>query len=386
MMRDFKIVQDPLNGPIKISGVVGDLIDDHYFQRLRYIKSLGLCYLVFPGANHTRFEHSIGAMHLARQFAETLNLPDSELAAVSALLHDIGHPPMSHSVEGFFREKSGMDHQTAGVRMVLGRKPFEDSIIPEILENYSIDPKTVSEIMVGKSKEYPLLSRIISGPIDVDELDYLRRDSMFCGVAIGLIDHRRIMNISVVEENEIMIEEKGIPAVESLLISRILMYNSVYFHKTCRISQKMLEYALYSFDQEFTENPFRMGDHDLLSMLKQDRSAGKFIDDIMQRHLYKRVLKKEYSRDAIKDIEGLIKSDPEISSFDYILDVLPPLEFTGTDRVKTDLLVYKDGEKRTLESVSPLSKALYDTLENRSIILSTSREKRERIADLVKGV
>lgn len=384
-MENYKIIQDPLNGPIKVQGVFEELIDSEYFQRLRYVKQLGLCFLVFPGANHSRFEHSLGAYHLSNFYSEHLDLRDRDILAASALLHDIGHPPLSHSLEDYFEENYGLSHLEAGVRMIRGVEPFSDSTIPDILEKYSIDPLVVSEIITGHSKEYDLLSKIISGPIDVDELDYLRRDSMFCGVAMGLIDHRRIINISAVDEGDIVIEEKGIPSIESLLISRVLMYNSVYFHKTCRISQKMLEYALEEFLGRF-ENPFTMGDQQFLEKLREDGSSGKFINKILKRKLYKRVIQTRYEPEVYELMNDVIKDLIEITEHDYIIDVIPPLSFAGKERLKTGLLVYKDGIKSELEAVSPLVRALYETLENRTIIVSAPQEMFEPISNALKVV
>ncbi len=366
-LAEYKIIQDPLNGPIKLSGLYEELLDTPEMQRLRYIKSLGLCYLVFPGANHTRFEHSLGVMNLARDFAHSLDLESPDLAAVSGLLHDIGHPPMSHGVEIYFQKTTGMDHLEAGKRIVRGDSPFLDSSIPDILSRNGIDPSDVADIMGGKSSRYPVHSKIVSGPIDVDEMDYLRRDSLFCGVRLGLIDERRIMNIAKTEGSDLVIEEKGIPAVESVLIGRVLMYNSVYFHKTCRISQIMMHKALEQMADPI-EAPFSIGDHDMLNRVLKDSGSSALANEIMSRKLFKPVAKVPYTPAKLKEVEERLAN--KYRNSDFIVDIIPPLAFSGIDRVKSDLKVVTGKDIFPLENVSPLVRALYDTLEIRSITVS----------------
>lgn len=366
---EYKIVQDPLVGPIKLSGLYEQIIDTPEMQRLRYVKSLGLCYLVFPGANHTRFEHSLGVMSLAGEFAQNLGLEDPQIAAVAGLMHDIGHPPMSHSVEEYFGDITGMDHLEAGTRIVAGKPPFTDSTIPDILRDDGIEPSDITEIMRGHSRKYPVHSKIVSGPIDVDEMDYLRRDSLFCGVKLGLIDEKRIMNIAKVDGTDLVIEEKGIPAVESVLISRILMYNSVYFHKTSRIAQIMLDKAL-RMASDGIENPFRMTDQDTFSLLLNNEKAAPLARDIMNRRLYKPVARIPYTEESLNAVSASLIE--KCSTSEYIVDVIPPRAFAGIDRVKSDLKVVTGGETYPLEKVSPLVRALYETLEIRSIVVSAS--------------
>ncbi|HLH86660.1 MAG TPA: HD domain-containing protein, partial [Thermoplasmataceae archaeon] len=137
----FKIIQDPLNGPLKVRSDVLEIIDLPELQRLRYIRQLGMCHLVFPGANHSRFEHAIGTFHIAMQFAEALGVEPKLEMSLAALLHDVGHPPLSHAIEGFFKSSTGMDHLEAGIRMILGEEPFSKSSIPSALEHIGVYPK-----------------------------------------------------------------------------------------------------------------------------------------------------------------------------------------------------------------------------------------------------
>ncbi|WP_393970705.1 HD domain-containing protein [Oxyplasma meridianum] len=377
-MEKFKVIQDPLNGPIKVDKLALELMDSTYFQRLRYVRQLGLCYLVFPGANHTRFEHSLGAYHLASEASEAFGIRDRDIFQVSALLHDIGHPAMSHSVESYFEKLTGMDHLEASCKIIQGKEPFGDSQIPEILEKFSISPSEVASIISGKSSTYPVISKLISGPTDIDEMDYLRRDALFTGVAMGHIDHRRIFNVTSIDDNSLYIEEKGIPAAESLLIGRILMYNSVYFHKTARIAQLMLEKALEISGGELG-NPFRITDHYLMDKLLTNKKAGYISKSIMERRLYKPVLKTSYSREKLSSIkQGIGELGLDVTE-KTITDIIPPLDFIGEGRIKSSIQVLVGGRKVDIKELSPLVAALYGTMKKRHILVSADVSVKSRV-------
>ncbi|MHB8561282.1 MAG: HD domain-containing protein [Thermoplasmataceae archaeon] len=383
-MEKFKVIQDPLNGPVKVDNLALEIMDNRYFQRLRYVRQLGLCYLVFPGANHTRFEHSLGTYHLASEACEAFGIKDKAILQASALLHDIGHPAMSHSVEGYFEKLSGMDHLEASCRIIKGNEPFGDSPIPDILEKFSILPDDVASIIGGKSLKYPILSKIISGPTDIDEMDYLRRDALFTGVAMGHIDHRRIFNISSMDDDSIYIEEKGVPAAESLLIGRILMYNSVYFHKTARIAQLMLQRALEISSVDLG-NPFRLTDHDLMSKLLADRNGSYLAKSILERKLFKPVLKTPYDEEKLFRIKEAIEKTGE-SPEKVITDIIPPLDFSGEGRIKSSIQVLMGGKKVDIGEISPLVRSLYGTMNKRHILVSADISIYEKIGEAMAKI
>jgi len=378
-MDEFKVIQDPLNGPVKVDNLALEIMDSNYFQRLRYVRQLGLCYLVFPGANHTRFEHSLGTYHLASEASEAFGIREKSILQVSALLHDIGHPPMSHSVEGYFEKLTGMDHLEASSRIIMGEEPFGDSAIPHILEKFSILPSDIVSIISGKSLKYPLLSKIISGPTDIDEMDYLRRDALFTGVAMGHIDHRRIFNISSLDTDSIFIEEKGVPAAESLLIGRILMYNSVYFHKTARIAQLMLQKAL-EISRVDLGNPFHLSDHELMAKLLKDKNAGDIAKSILERKLFKPVMKTQYHEGKLIRIKEAVEKTGE-NQEKVIIDIIPPLSFTGEDRIKSSIQVRTGGRKVDISDVSPLIDSLYRAMNKRNIVVSAHASAYEKISE-----
>jgi HD superfamily phosphohydrolase len=374
----YKIIQDPINGPVKVPGYVLKIIDSPEFQRLRNIRQLGMCHYVFPGANHTRFEHSLGTYYLSLQFSDILHIEEPELLSASALLHDLGHPPISHGIEGFFERITGLDHVDAGKQMIKGSGKFTESSIPGILESMDLSPERVCSLIDGSSLQDRLLSRIVSGPMDVDEMDYLRRDSVYCGVNVGNIDYRRIMNVAIRDQEDLYIGRKGITAVEGLLISRILMYSSVYFHKTSRIAQGMLEIALSPLIDGI--DPFRMDDGDLMNILKVNKDR-RICRQIIQRDLFKPILRTRYTSEKVKLLREKLDSMEESIEGKYFLDTIPPISFKGPGRVKSDLKVIEGNEIHDLTEVSPLVRTLEETMENKEIVLSAD----SKIADDVKS-
>jgi hypothetical protein len=380
-MADFKIIQDPVHGPIRIDGVVEKLIDSIEFQRLRFIRQLGLSFLVFPGANHTRFEHSLGTMYISDQFSEKIGLEDADTLRISALLHDIGHLPFSHSFEDFFFTKTKMEHQEAGRRIILGEKPFEESGIPDILEKFSMSPREISDMVAGRQKTAS--SSIVSGPVDADELDYLLRDSTFCGIALGLVDYKRIINTLIYKDNKLIIEEKGIPNLESLLIGRILMYRSVYWHKTCRIAQGMMGIALRMKRSEMKE-PFSKTDYEFLTELLVDHGSSEMTRRILRRDLFKVIYSSEYDSEKYKRIRNMMEENFQSDLF--LIDVIPPLEFDGAERLKTNMTVLVNGKNMKVSSASPLVNSLSKIVRERKILVSCDRKIAEKSLSLLGSV
>jgi len=233
-----KIINDPVFGFISIkSDLVFDLIEHKYFQRLRRIKQLGLSCLVYPGANHTRFEHTLGALHLMRSTLDVLMMKgveitnaEAEATAIAILLHDIGHGPFSHALECAL--VTGISHEQLSLLLM------EDL-------NREFNGKLDMGIAIFKN-EYPkkFLHQLVSSQLDMDRLDYLRRDSFYSGVVEGAIGSDRIINMLNVSNDQLVIDKKGIYSVEKFLIARRLMYWQVYLHKTVIAAEFMLINAL----------------------------------------------------------------------------------------------------------------------------------------------
>ena len=197
MNENTKTIRDPIHGDIKLDGLFLELIESPEIQRLYHIKQLGFAHLVFPGAHHTRFEHSLGAYYVASRAAEMLNLnkEEKEIIACASILHDIGHGPFSHTLEYILRNTLNVDHIDLTEKLIFGEytifnnkeKEFIEALnVFEILKKHSIDHKEIINIIRGKSNKKPYLSQLLNSSIDVDQLDYLIRDAYYTGVAYGM--------------------------------------------------------------------------------------------------------------------------------------------------------------------------------------------------------
>jgi uncharacterized protein len=229
-----KIMNDPVYGFINIpSDRIFDIIEHPYFQRLRRIKQLGLTYLVYPGAYHTRFQHALGAMHLMENAISTIRSKGHEITdeegravAVAILMHDIGHGPFSHALE--FSIVQGINHEKISLAFMNRLNQIcggELSMAIDIFRDQY-------------SKKF--LHQLVSGQLDVDRLDYLRRDSFFSGVTEGVVGSDRIIKMLTVVNDKLVVESKGIYSIEKFLVARRLMYWQVYLHKTVISAEQLL--------------------------------------------------------------------------------------------------------------------------------------------------
>ena len=221
-----KIINDPIYGFIKIKfDIIYDLIEHPYFQRLRRIKQLGLTNYVYPGANHTRFQHALGAMYLMEQAIDVIRgkgneitKEEEEAVSIAILLHDIGHGPFSHALE--YTIIDDIDHEKLSLLIMNAlNEEFKNKLdlaITIFTDNYH--------------KKY--LHELVTGQLDMDRLDYLKRDSFFTGVYEGVIGEDRIIKMLNVKDDQLVSEQKGIYSIERYLTARRLMYWQVYFHKT----------------------------------------------------------------------------------------------------------------------------------------------------------
>lgn len=233
-MKKFKIINDPIYGFIQIPNeLLFALIEHRYYQRLRRIKQLGMTYLVYPGAIHTRFHHALGAMHLANEAIEVLRLKGHEIThdeatgvLIAVLLHDIGHGPFSHALESSI--VSGIHHEDMSAL-----------IMQKLNDEFEGKLSTAIEIFYGR---YPkkFLHQLVSSQLDMDRLDYLSRDSFFTGVSEGVISYDRIIKMLNVANDNLVVEVKGIYSIEKFIIARRLMYWQVYLHKTVLAAERVL--------------------------------------------------------------------------------------------------------------------------------------------------
>ena len=374
MKKHLKIINDPVYGFIRIpSSLILELIEHPYFQRLRYIKQLGMTHLVYPGALHTRFHHAIGAMHLMQLAIETLrnkgqliNEEEEEGALIAILLHDIGHGPFSHALEHTI--VSNISHETLS-------QWFMNKLNEQFAQQLTI-------AIAIFNHQYPkkFLSQLISGQLDLDRLDYLNRDSFFTGVAEGVVGFDRIIAMLDVKNNQLVIEEKGIYSVEKFLIARRLMYWQVYFHKTVIAAEQLLIKILkrakylalegeklfatpslsYFLHQEIAYSDFlsntnnlthfsHLDDHDIFTAIKvwaehTDPILSHLCHNLIYRHLYHIEIKNEpFSKAEIKNWE-------QKTLFKFMCAKEDISYFTFTDTIKNN--AYNIGDTK----ISILSK------------------------------
>lgn len=386
-MQDSKLINDPVFGFIKIpKGLLYDIVKHPYMQRLSRIKQLGLSSVVYPGAQHTRFQHSLGAFFLMTEAIEQLKrkghfIFDSEAEAAKAaiLLHDIGHGPFSHVLE--YTLTKDISHEQ--ISLLLMEKMNEE-----------MNGALSLAIKVFKG-EHPkkYLHQLVSGQLDMDRMDYLRRDSFFTGVPEGSIGSARIIKMLNLKEEQLVVDEKGIYSIENFLIARRLMYWQVYLHRTCITYENMListlsrakelakrgvslfaspalHYFLYndvdkkSFYEgdEALNNFIQLDDNDIWTSLKvwsnnEDEILSLLSSGMINRQLFKTEISSEvFNERAINDIRKQVSKHLNISTEEakYFVSsgIIGNKMYDPFDN-SIDLL-YKDGSLKNISEISDI--------------------------------
>jgi len=385
-MNKKKIFNDPVYGFISIPhGIIFDLIEHPYYQRLRRISQLGLSHYVYPGALHTRFHHALGAMHLMTQAIETLRSKNVEISKkeargvlIAILLHDIGHAPFSHALE----------HTLVNVH----HEELSELFMQKLNEIFKGKLDIAIQIFQNK---YPkkFLHQLVSSQLDMDRMDYLNRDSFFTGVSEGVIGYDRIIKMLTVKNNELVVEEKGIYSIEKFLISRRLMYWQVYLHKTVLSAEQMLIRALerakdlaqkgvelegsdalrYFLYNNFSRKDFKkkrdellekyasLDDIDILAALKNWTSHDDYVlsflsKSIIERKLFKIKLQNEpFKSDYIKEMRLKVQNNlPEDRSEKSNFLVFTGKESNSAYSTKKDeiKILYKNGKVLPMSDAS----------------------------------
>jgi HD superfamily phosphohydrolase len=298
------IVTDAVHGILNFKNpeIIKELIDTSYMQRLRYIKQMEFAYLVFPSAEHTRFQHSLGAAYIAGIIASNLGCSREEIkkCEVAALLHDIGMFPFSHTLErGDFGRMYGLSHEDETVNIIKNDiKENGKKELKNIFDKYKLDPEELIDIIKGLHE----LSPIIKGPIDADKLDYLQRDSYFLGIGVKIDPYVYHMLYMPPEKiKEIYVKEKGVGNVEALFFARYTLRQRVHFHHAIRAASLMLNRAVmdaFSRGKIKIKDLVEMGDEELLNKLRQAGGyAEKLVERLKKRKLYKRVAEFELEKE-----------------------------------------------------------------------------------------
>jgi len=380
-----KIINDPVHGFITIPDeLVYDLIQHPFFQRLRRIKQLGLSHLVYPGANHTRFHHALGAMHLMRKAVNVLqkkgvSITEEEKQAVTIaiLLHDIGHGPFSHTLEHSLLKS--VNHEEMSLLFMKKLNQEHDGKLQLAIDIFT------------NNYHKSFLHELVSSQLDMDRLDYLQRDSFFTGVSEGVVGSERIITMLNVVDDQLVVEEKGIYSIENFISARRIMYWQVYMHKTVVSSEHMLikilrrakemfqageklfaspflrtfleqEVTIRDFDSnsELLKHFALIDDNDLISAIKtwqysEDAILAKLCTDIVSRKLFKTEIakvpfKEDYILSKQLDIQKRLGFSDEESIYFFQSQKL--VNSAYNDEEKPILILSKSGQIQDLALAS----------------------------------
>ena len=350
-------IKDSVHDHITVRGVAEALLDTPPVQRLRRVKQLGTVGLVYPSANHTRFEHSLGVYHLAEEALGHLGIggTQAERVRAAALLHDVGHPPYSHNTESLLERYVGRGHDEVHDLLSAGE-------VARVLEDAGLDPDRVAGLVGGGGQ----LGQLVSGELDVDRMDYLVRDAHHTGVPYGTIDHGRLVRELRFVGGDLVLAEGNVQTAESLLLARALMNPTVYNHHVARISKATLRRGAERLVRSGAVEPdefARMDDHDLVAAMRAHDGASPFARRLDHRDLPKRAVWAEFpdvndslvdaDRETVAEHEADIADRAGVDPHDVIVDVQPrPAMTESTSRVVVN------GEVRRLGTQSGLVEAL----------------------------
>lgn len=380
-----KILNDPVYGFISMRyDIVFDLIDHPWFQRLRRISQLGLSHMVYPGAVHNRFHHAIGAMHLMTLTLEELKhkghkIEDHEVqgAILAILLHDIGHGPFSHALEHSI--VNGVTHEDISVFMMNKLNEIHHGALNTAIEIFN--------------NHYPkkFLHDLVSSQLDMDRLDYLRRDSFYSGVTEGNVGSERIIKMLNVVDDQLVVEEKGIYSIEKFIVARRLMYWQVYLHKTVISAEFMLMKILkrakqiasegadlfaspslklflyndfqrsdFHSDQDLLENFARLDDHDIMCAIKvwishSDKVLSTLCRMLVNRELFKIEMRKTpfdpvYVEETRKSIEKNLSLSHDESDYFLISEMIDNEAYSTA--AESIMIRFKDGSLKDVAAAS----------------------------------
>ncbi len=262
-----KYIRDPVHGYIGITDAERRVVDTWPVQRLRGIKQLSIASIVYPGADHTRFSHAIGTMHVAGQIADSLkqsvdiSADEWQLLRLAGLLHDIGHGPFSHSFEEVLVKRRGLNHEE------MGKKVVAESELADALKDIGYNPNQIIDLTFGKdAKKNRYLHQVTASQVDADKMDFLSRDSYYTGVDYGKIDMSRLIQAMSVMNENIAIDLKALHALEAFMIARYEMFLAVYYHRTVRAAEILLHKAMDYADEILGFTAFK----DISDFLKMD--------------------------------------------------------------------------------------------------------------------
>lgn len=402
MQNKLKIINDPVHGFIKIPHeILFDIIEHPYFQRLRRISQTGLLNLIFPGATHTRFHHAMGAMHLMFTALETLKLKGIEIskeeeqgALLAILLHDIGHGPFSHALESMLM--ADWHHEKLSLLLM-----------QELNTEFNGQLSIAIEMFQGKYHR-KFFNQLISSQLDVDRLDYLKRDSFYTGVSEGNVNTQRIISMMNVWDDELVIDSKGVYSIENFLTARMFMYWQVYYHKTAALGEHMLvkvlkrakelasqgvhveapnnlQYFLYRKNDMMSTSEdilrfTQLDDNDVIQAMKSWQHHDDFVlsyycRSVMQRQFPRTVISSQpFPAEKINDLVHKTNSKFDIDHGELLVNQFTRSLLPYSADKQPIYLLQKDGAKVKLNESENQILSSSITTTNEKFILSFPRE------------
>jgi HD superfamily phosphohydrolase len=373
MKKIYSDIIDPIHDFIRVYDHELEIIDNPIFQRLRRIRQLSGAHLTYPAAQHTRFEHSLGVMHIASQAGqalkekEILKSDDIEILRLAGLLHDIGHGPFSHLFEEILQQKK-ISHEDFGRNLIL------KSEIGDTLSKNGYDKRSITKVAFGDSK-YQYLNEIVSGTLSADMMDYLLRDGYFTGAEHAKIDHKRLTQSLDVHKKKLALERSALYSFESMMHSRYQMFKAVYFHKTVRAAEVMLLETLRLSDDEFGFTSFNMNefvkltDEYVLSIILSSKSsklkrARKFAEDYQNRKLlkcvYERILTSKMLLEKTKtnEIRSSLSKKSKVDENEIFVDssVTPSIPLAPSKKESKQIILITNENGKPQAQELPISK------------------------------
>lgn len=360
-------IKDPIHGYVRLSLVERSIIDTRPVQRLKRIRQLAGSEFVYPAANHTRFEHVVGVMHIAGILAEALpvGLPrfQRDQLRLAGLLHDIGHGPFSHVFEPLMA-KHLMKHHEDFVPWLVN-----ETEIGERLEMHGFDPRAIGLLAVGKlsNKKRPYLDSMISSGIDIDKMDYVVRDSFHTGAGYGSVDVHRLLYAMDVIDDDIVVNWSAVATLESFLLARFESFRTIYFHKASRAVQIMMVSALEAASDELAlenidrpEDFLRLDDYKVWTALRQNKKSRMIMEDLEAR----RLLKCAYERTVFDDnetVSGVISNQKirTVTEQQIAREAGIPPEDVTIDVPGAPSIPYQDGADKRSQDISVFRLSLH---------------------------
>ena len=406
MKKTYLDIIDPIHDFVRVNQAELEIIDTPIFQRLRRIKQLSGAHLIYPGAQHTRFEHSLGVMHIASMACQSLleksiiPLDKIQNLRFAGLLHDIGHGPFSHLFDEILQKNQKISHED------IGRDIIQKTEIGDLISRNGFNKKSIADIAFGYSK-YQFVNEVISGALSADIMDYLLRDGYFTGAEHAKIDHKRLTYSLDVYKNKLALDKSALVNFETMMISRYQMFKAVYFHKTVRAGEVMMLEAMRLAEDELglssldLDDFLKLSDESVITKLlnlpehnSKLKTAKKIATDYLNRNLFKCVFERTITHNLGTKIaeelkEGIAKKS-NIDSNQIHLDTSTThsIPMTPTNKEsKSVILITKEPKVKAEEFL--ISKIpLVSTMSGKMNILRvyTQQSNRKKVEITAKSI